>query len=89
MQISITVGNSTSKWDAKEAIEKYQESGTNQRVTRHRLGRARAQIRQKHRDMTGEHECMNWHNLGMIITDNEYWQADMENNKHTEIINKN
>ena len=55
MQISITAGNS-SKRDAKEAIGKYQESGNNRRVTRH--GRARAQIRHKHRDMTGEHECM-------------------------------
>ena len=57
MQISITAGNSR-KRDAKEAIGKYQESGNNRRVTRHRLGRARAQIRQKHGDMTGEHECM-------------------------------
>ena len=54
MQISITAGNS-SKRDAKEEIGKYQESGNNQR---HRLGRAQAKIRQKHGDMTGEHECM-------------------------------
>ena len=57
MQISITVGNS-SKRDAKEVIGKDQESGNNRRVTRHRLARARAQIQQKQRDMTGEHECM-------------------------------
>ena len=57
MQISITAGNS-SKRDAKEATGKYQESGNNRRVTRHRLRCARAQIRQKHRDVTGEHECM-------------------------------
>ena len=57
MQISVTAGNFR-KRDAKEAIGKYQESINNRRVTRHRLGRARAQIRQKHRDMTGEHECM-------------------------------
>ena len=36
MQIRITAGNS-SKRDAKEAIGKYQESGNDRRVTRHRL----------------------------------------------------
>ena len=35
MQISITAGNFR-KRDVKEAIGKYQESGNNRRVTRHR-----------------------------------------------------
>ena len=76
MQISITAGNSR-KRDVKEAVGKYQESGNNRRVTRHRLGRARAQITQIHRDMTGEHECMNWQNLGMSNNDNKQdWVDD-------------
>ncbi len=57
MQISITAGNSRIR-DVKEVIGKYQESGKKRRVTRHRLGHARAQIRQKHGNMTGEDECM-------------------------------
>ena len=57
MQISMTAGNSR-KRDTKEAIGKYQESRNNQRATRHRLGRARGKIRQKHGDLTQEHECM-------------------------------
>ena len=32
------------KRDMKKAFRKYQESGKDQRVTRHTLGRARAQI---------------------------------------------
>ena len=66
MQISITAGNSR-KRDAKEAMGKYQESRNNQRVTRHRLGRAQAQIRQKHGDMTGEHKCMVTGRMGQLI----------------------
>ena len=83
MQISITAENS-SKRDAKEAIGKYQESRNDQIVRDSDSGRARAQISQKHRDMTGEHECMNWQNLGMSNNDNKQdWQI-MKNNKDTE-----
>ena len=67
MQISITAENS-SKRDAKEAIGKYQESGNDRIVRDADSGRAQAQISQKHRDMTGEQECMNWQNLGMNDT---------------------
>ena len=41
----------------KEEFRKCQGSGNDQRVTGHRLGRARAQITQKHRDVTREHRC--------------------------------
>ena len=58
MQISITAQNS-SKRDAMEAIGKYQESGNYQIVRDADSGHAQAQISQKHRDMTGEHEWMN------------------------------
>ena len=34
-------------------------------------GRVRAQTLQKHRDVTGEHECMNWKNEGLDSTDDE------------------
>ena len=42
---------------------------------------------QKHRDMTGEHECMNLQNLGMSNNNKQDWQI-IKNNKDTE-TNKN
>ena len=83
MQISLTAGKL--KQDAKEAIGKSQESGNDRIVRDADSGRARAQITQKHKDMTGEHECMNWQNLGMSNNDNQQvrWQI-IKNNKDTE-----
>ena len=43
-------------------------------------GCAQAQISQKHRDMTGEHKCMNWQNLGMNDTDGKQDRQDNKKN---------
>ena len=78
MQISITAENSSKQ----DAIGKYQDSGNDRIVRDTDSGRAWAQISQKHRDMTGEHECMNWQNLGINDTDGK---QDRQGNK--KIIN--
>ena len=64
----------------KEAIGKSKESGNDRKVRDADSGRDRAQISQKHRDMIGEHECMNWQNLGMSNNNKQDWQI-IKNNK--------
>ena len=77
MQIRTAVGNSR-KARSERCLRKYQKSGNDRIVRDADSGRARAQISQKHRDMTGEHECMNWQNLGMSNNDNKQDWADNE-----------
>ena len=54
-----------------QAIGKSQESGNDRIVREADSGRARAETSQKHRDVTGEHECVNWQNLGMSSNDKD------------------
>ena len=69
MQIRTAAGHSKKR--SEQSLRKYQKNGNNRIVRNADSGRAQAQIAQKHRDVTGEHECMNWQNLGMI---NDNWQ---------------
>ena len=70
MQIRTAAGNSRKK-RSERSLRKYQKSGNDLIVKEADSGRALAQISQKHRDMTGEHECMNWQNLGISNNNNK------------------
>ena len=62
----------------KEAIGKSQESGNDRLVRDADSRHAHAKITQKHKDVTGEHECMITDNLGIKNKNNKQDQTDNE-----------
>ena len=66
MQIRTAAGNSR-KREANEVLTKYQSSGNDWIVKTQTWD----VLLQKHRDVTGENECINWQNAGLNNNDDE------------------